>query len=445
MDSDLRDALFCDEQGLFEELDDNFVIEALQEPEKPDFDFDSHIARLIERSERSLQTSQGPRGWDDDEDDEEIESLSDLELDGETTNTSSYAGGFLDDAFEKTLADYDDDELGDAPYADEGDMQGQIDDTLDDSKRNEQFEAALNEYLEEEKDGKLVTGILVKKGNKVVPLQRISDEEFERAFEKDGIPADEKFRILAKQAETLNDSFAEAAAGINAVDDDELLTCQEYLRETRVEEKWDCETILSTYSTLENHPTIIKDELRPSRYLIGHGGSKTSTVGNEEGKKPSKIVLSGKFNMPITYVSGYKAKPAIGGASNKESNSIVKDKIVLSRRKVNVETEKSVDSSINEPVGVDEPQTDGAEDKSSSDGDSGSSDDECWEVKPQLRKETPEEKRVRKSLVKLERRQKRASKKNLKVAYNTQSTDLNQAAKRGVNNMTGISVFKYSV
>jgi protein LTV1 len=444
MDSDLRDALFCDEEGLFEELDDNFVVEALQEPEKPDFDFDSHIAKLIERSERSLQTSQDPRGWDDeneneDEDDEEIESLSDLELDGETTNASSYAGGFLDDAFEKTLAEYDDDELGDAPYADEEDMQGQIDDTLDDSNRNELFEAALNEYLEEEKDGKLVTGVLVKKGNKVVPLQKISDEEFERAFEKDGISADEKYRILAKQAEALNNSFAEVAAGMNFNDDDELLTCQEYLRETRVEEKWDCETILITYSTLENHPTIIKDEWRNPRKGSGSGGTKTSSISssNEEAKKPSRIVLSGKFNMPITYVSGYKAKPASVGASMKECSSISTDKKVLSRRKVKVETEEENDSSLNEP--------DAAEDKSSSDSSNGSDDDECWEVKPELRKETPEERRVRKALVKLERRQKRASKKNLKVAYNAQSTDLNQATKRGLNNMTGISVFKYSV
>lgn len=33
---------------------------------------------------------------------------------------------------------------------------------------------------------------------------------------------------------------------------------QEYLREERVHEQWDCETILTTYSTLDNHPHLIQ-------------------------------------------------------------------------------------------------------------------------------------------------------------------------------------------
>lgn len=50
MDPDIRAALFEDEdeEGGFEALDDDFVLQVMQEPEKPDFDFDAHIARLIE-------------------------------------------------------------------------------------------------------------------------------------------------------------------------------------------------------------------------------------------------------------------------------------------------------------------------------------------------------------------------------------------------------------
>lgn len=50
MDEDIRAALFEDEddEGAFEPLDDDFVMQVMQEPEKPDFDFDAHIARLIE-------------------------------------------------------------------------------------------------------------------------------------------------------------------------------------------------------------------------------------------------------------------------------------------------------------------------------------------------------------------------------------------------------------
>jgi uncharacterized protein (DUF2267 family) len=52
MDADLRDALFediDDEEGAFETLDDDFVLQVMQEPEIPDFDFDAHIAALIAR------------------------------------------------------------------------------------------------------------------------------------------------------------------------------------------------------------------------------------------------------------------------------------------------------------------------------------------------------------------------------------------------------------
>ena len=49
MDADLRAALFEDdgEEGEFEALDDDFVLQVMQEPEVPDFDFDAHIAALI--------------------------------------------------------------------------------------------------------------------------------------------------------------------------------------------------------------------------------------------------------------------------------------------------------------------------------------------------------------------------------------------------------------
>lgn len=51
MDEDLKAALFdgFDENGEFEELNDDFVLEVMEEPEVPDFDFDAHIAKLIAR------------------------------------------------------------------------------------------------------------------------------------------------------------------------------------------------------------------------------------------------------------------------------------------------------------------------------------------------------------------------------------------------------------
>jgi hypothetical protein len=38
----------------------------------------------------------------------------------------------------------------------------------------------------------------------------------------------------------------------------EILTCQSYLAAERPVDDFDCESIISTYSTLDNHPSIIK-------------------------------------------------------------------------------------------------------------------------------------------------------------------------------------------
>jgi len=460
MDSDLRDALFSEEEGLFEELDDNFVIESLKEPEKPDFDFDAHIARLIQRSERSLQTFQGPRGWDevttgqvgqieegndDDDDDDDEEEEEDLEsYIGDDQNVSVNAtGNYLDDAFEKTLAEYDDDELGDAPYAEEEDIQGKIDDSLDDDSRNRVFDAALDEYLEEEKLGKLATGVFVQKGCKIVPLQKQMDDEFYLEFNKAGISDEVKFRILAKQAEALNESFTEMATekAKNVDDDLDILTCQEYLRDTRPEEKWDCETILSTYSLLDNHPTTIVDTLKPVRKSNGFSKGNSLASINCDKEKPSKIVLSGKFSMPITYVSGFKGK--LVQAAEETKHIPFSKKVDLQMRKLKVAVD-STDHILPLKKAGDESHVYLGDDESSTENCSGSDEEiEEWEPRPGLRKETPDERRARKAIVKAERRQKRITKKNMKEAYNSQSTDLNQAMKRGQHNISGVSVFKY--
>ena len=52
MDPDIAEALFGDAADVADEdwvLDDDFVAQAAAEPEAPDFDFDAHIAALIER------------------------------------------------------------------------------------------------------------------------------------------------------------------------------------------------------------------------------------------------------------------------------------------------------------------------------------------------------------------------------------------------------------
>lgn len=81
MDEDIRDALFGNNQEDFEELADDFITEALKEPEQPDFDYEAHIANLLLKSERSMGIATAARGWDNNDDDlEEFEYEDDEEF-----------------------------------------------------------------------------------------------------------------------------------------------------------------------------------------------------------------------------------------------------------------------------------------------------------------------------------------------------------------------------
>lgn len=64
--------------------------------------------------------------------------------------------------------------------------------------------------------------------------------------------------LAAEQNALQADTEAELLRMKHAPKDTGIETCQAYLQEVRIEEEWDCESILSTYSTLDNHPTVIK-------------------------------------------------------------------------------------------------------------------------------------------------------------------------------------------
>ena len=104
----------------------------------------------------------------------------------------------------------------------------------------------------------------------------------------------------------------------------EVWKCQEYLAEEREEEHWDCETILTTYSTLDNHPSIIKDtnnsknrkkriEKKP-KPIAGEASSvaskgKTSITEVEASTPTRKIILAGKLGLPKVVVASVKKVP----------------------------------------------------------------------------------------------------------------------------------------
>ena len=335
MDDDLRAALFddADEGGGFEELQDDFVAQVMEEPVVPDFDFDAHIAELIARSEQSTQRATvGPRGWDsaqgqallkkgqmkrgrkgddeyyeddsdyvddvDDDDDDEWSVADDEDEEeeegarGQRPSRGSARGGSkfaprattkLDEDFDRLLEDeYDDGQVrasfrvcsvfsppGWVPlltpawlvsqvgYIDEGDeeeLQGGIDVEGGDAE----FDAAMEEYLQDAQDSILAQGVSVKKGARAleddVPVEGgvdVKEEaEAQRRRQVTGGPhhtrpttsplslslthtpsvPSQSQRISQEEAERLVQQIALA----EAAEDPEIVTCQEYLREVRV-------------------------------------------------------------------------------------------------------------------------------------------------------------------------------------------------------------------
>lgn len=119
---------------------------------------------------------------------------------------------------------------------------------IDINGNNEAFNQALDEFLQEEKDLQLVDGVTAPtKGLRFIPaLDSETDENNPPDIHTE----------YNKQLE-IQAAFMEVTKNLNE-DHRDIETCQEYLRHENEREEWDCETILSTYSTLDNHPSLIK-------------------------------------------------------------------------------------------------------------------------------------------------------------------------------------------
>jgi len=127
---------------------------------------------------------------------------------------------------------------------------------------------------------------------------------------------------------------------------------QAYLQEEREVEEWDCETILTTYSTLDNHPALLKE--KNSKYKAHRSGfsirkerednrseslsavpggrealtraAYVGAIGREEDTSgigvmaPRRIVLGGKLGLPEGYgtLQGKKGR----GGEGDDSDSI---------------------------------------------------------------------------------------------------------------------------
>uniref|UniRef100_A0A7S2GYY7 Protein LTV1 homolog n=1 Tax=Octactis speculum TaxID=3111310 RepID=A0A7S2GYY7_9STRA len=361
MDNDIRDAIFND-AAEFEELDDDFVVQAAEDcgGEQEDvFDYDAHIAELIRRSERQTGVTVRLEG-DAAGSEEESERPSDLE------------------ELDATLREYDNDELGalEDPE-DDPTMQGHI--LLED----ENLEDIMDSFLEE--TARIRTEHLPVGAGMGAPDKKQLLEEKKQKKPKSEMTEAEKYAASDVEESDLEeeeggggDSEEDEAGDVLGAD---AFTVPEYADKPRGgDEAWDCESILSTLSNLENHPTHLMEPKRKGSKARSTNADTASERGGHD-NLPHRIVLSTKTGVPILKPStGEEEKKAgIGGGENKG----------VGRNK----------------------------------------------------KETKEEKKARKQAIKKERQENRTQKRNLKDAY---KADEAQQRVVGGKSGTGISTFRYS-
>lgn len=327
MDDDIAQALFGDfEESDFEELNDDFVFDAAKEPETPEevpFDFATHIRSLMEkakkesgdnmaknlstiheqgRQDEAFFSSAKPLGHRDDDNDSGYFDGADWDLEGTPGVVAKLNGAeekALADKFNETLLEYDSDDLGEG-FDDEGAMGNRSleGDTL--------VEAALDEYLLEKKDDVFMqgtrhymegenkggSGFSALVGTKMIPVKQLEKME--------NLPREEIQPIEAVLGEA-DDILDEGRAAPPA--EEIFIDGKSYFSE-KMKNPWDCESILSTYSNLDNNPTTIGAAGRRKR------GKKKKISQREEfsvlEEEPvEQIMLSDKTGLPLGVLASF--------------------------------------------------------------------------------------------------------------------------------------------
>jgi protein LTV1 len=363
MDDDIAQAMFGDfDDNDFEALDDDFMLDAAKEPDAAEdapFDFAAHIKGLMEKAKRESEdtnnlattheqgrqdqdffSSARPLGHDDD--DESYYDGADWDIEGTpgvVAKLNAAEEKALVDKFNQTLLEYDSDDVGEG-YDEEGAM-GNL--PLEGDKL---VEKALDDYLLEKEDDLFMQGPrhymsgLNKGGNgfsalvgtKMVPLKDL--DKMENPPQDDIQPLE---ALLGDADTILGDG--RAAPPI----EDVLIDGKSYFSE-KMRNPWDCESILSTYSNLDNNPSTIAASGRRRTRKSKKDRFISSTLPEEE-EAVQPILLSEKTGLPLgvlptreeeygddTFVSVNR------GESRKKDESLEEKKL----RKQNIKKERQV-------------------------------------------------------------------------------------------------------
>ncbi|GAX19944.1 protein LTV1 [Fistulifera solaris] len=310
MDEDIAQALFGDfDENEFEELNDDFVLDAAQEPEDGEthdvFDYDEHINRLMAKAKlerRGDPAIPGTHAWgkqdnqffsgmkplheNDDEDSWDNEFGKNM---GVAPSLSPEEEKVLCEQFEATLLEYDSDDLGDCPDEEiggtrplEGDAQFEA--TLDEflnEKEDQVFMIGKREYLGgiKERGGSGFSALL---GGRMVHAKYLNDLN----PAEDDEPPTNVNQLLMEAQETLNRPPQQPPA------EEILIDGKSYFSE-RERNPWDCESVLSTYSNLANNPVTIGPKVRRKKK------SNTSVASLQEDEPVQHILLSQKTGLPL--------------------------------------------------------------------------------------------------------------------------------------------------
>lgn len=158
------------------------------------------------------------------------------------------------------------------------------------------------------------------KGARFLPEQLAEDEELD---EKEVAARIEKLKM--ESSVLLPPDEDEDPVAVAAV-----MKSVAYLAEEREEEQWDCETILTTYSTLDNHPSLIKDgnanknrkkkDRRPQKLVSEGVSTSRSSISEVAGADlNTKIILAGKLGLPKVVVAGPLQRTPISEVITEES------------------------------------------------------------------------------------------------------------------------------
>jgi hypothetical protein len=371
MDEEMR-ACLNGEDGEFEELADDFVMSAMMGEAEEAFDYEAHIAALMEAA------------GDEEEDDDEAFATGASALShmggGGGGGGAQRAQRLVDERFDVTLArQYDDGQIGElddlygedemaGAMGDESDlMMMALAEFADEKAEMEAGFATLNEERATEGDGRGVgnkeTAVAVERliaaggaaaspygvggaggeaggeGGETKGVDEAGEAEEAEEEERDGGVGE---GVSSGRGDgRLNDPDYNQEAGSDAEGEDRDRVDDggqpdfEYLKE-RPRDKWDCETIVSTYSTTDNIPSMLKaplnDKSRGARRKRQYELEKAENAADRARKAAAaaareaamtkgskKIVLSKKTGMPIKPQSGGVSKESKDDAAGAEA------------------------------------------------------------------------------------------------------------------------------